>query len=241
MRKLLTFVQEYREAGYLPEAMFNFLAILGWSYSPDTDLFTREQAIAKFDLRDINPSPGALPLSKLDWMNGHYIRSLSAPDLTERLIPFLSEDLGIPDADLRAHPALPIIVPLIQERIKRLDEAAELVDFAFVDEIAYEPEMLIAKGLDAAQSLAALEAAHRVIESLPFTEEALEPALRALAEQLGLKPGQLFGILRVALTGKAVAPPLFGSMMALGREQALVRLAQAEAHLRRLAEPLSAS
>ena len=87
--ELLTFIREYREAGYLPEAMFNFLAIMGWSYSPDTDLFTREQAIATFDIVDINPAAGALPMSKLDWMNGHYIRQLAPADLTERLAPFL--------------------------------------------------------------------------------------------------------------------------------------------------------
>jgi len=87
---MLTYIREYREAGYLPEAMFNFLALLGWSYSPNTDLFTREQAIAAFELHDINVSSGALPLSKLEWMNGIYIRGLTVPDLSERLLPFLS-------------------------------------------------------------------------------------------------------------------------------------------------------
>ena len=115
------------------------------------------------------------------------------------------------------------------------------MDFVFADEITYDPTMLIAKGLDAAGSLAALEAADRVIRSLPFTEEALEPALRTLAAELGLKPGQLFGILRVALTGKNVAPPLFGSMMALGSEKTLARIARAEESLCKLAEGSPAS
>ena len=241
-RETLTYVHEYRDAGYLSEALFNFLASLGWSYSPDTDLFTREQAIAAFDIRDINPSPAALPLSKLDWMNGHYIRALSKAELTEQLVPFLSRDLGITEEELRRDPSLSAVAPLVQERIKTLDDAGEMVDFVFADEIVYDPTLLIAKGLDAARSLAALEAADDAIRSLPFNEEAteipergLEPALRALAEKLGLKPGQLFGILRVAVTGKTVAPPLFGSMMAVGRETTLARIEDAKGHLRRLA------
>ena len=224
----LTYIREYREAGYLPEAMVNFLAIMGWAYSADTDLFSREQAIAAFDLKDVNPAAGALPLSKLDWMNGQYIRQLEPADLQARVLPFLSEDLCIPVEALQDDPALPKIVPLIQERISTLRDAADLADFALFDEIRYDPSLLVAKGLDAAGSLAALQAAHALMERLPFTEEALEQPMRLLAEQLGLKPGPLFGILRVAVTGKAVAPPLFGSMVALGRERTLARCARAE-------------
>jgi glutamyl-tRNA synthetase len=231
----LTYVHEYRYAGYLPEAMLNFLAVMGWSYSPDTDLFTREEAIAAFDIKDINPAAGALPLSKLDWMNGHYIRALELTDLGDRLLPFLSEDLDISIEQLRHHPALPVLVPLIQERITTLRDAAELVDFVFTDEISYDPVLLIAKGLNAEQSLAALQAARRLIGALPFSEEALDMPLRGLAAHLGLKPGQLFGILRVAITGKTVAPPLFGSMVAVGRERTLARCAKAETLLQALA------
>lgn len=229
--ELLTFIREYREAGYLPEAMFNFLAGMGWAYSADADLFTREQAIAKFDIHDINPAAGALPMSKLDWMNGHYIRQLAPADLVARVAPFWSEEAGIPLAGLQAHPTLPLVVPLIQERIKTLADGWELVDFAFVDEISYDPAMLIAKGLTAAQSLAALEALRRALTDLPFEEAALDPALRGLAAELGLKVGQLFGILRVATTGKAVAPPLFGSLIALGRDRTLARCAAATGKL----------
>ena len=229
--ELLTWIRDYRQAGYLPEAMFNFLAVMGWSFSPDTDLFSREQAIDAFDMAHINPASGALPLGKLDWMNGHYIRLLSADDLRDRLLPFLSSAAGLPVEDLRASPALRILVPLIQERLKTLADAWELIDFAFVDEIAYDPALLVAKGLDPAQSRDALEAARRLLASLPFTEEALEAPMRALADHLGLKAGHLFGILRVATTGKAVAPPLFGCMAALGRERTLARCDRADALL----------
>ena len=230
--ELLTFIREYREAGYLPEAMFNFLAGMGWAYSPDTDLFTRQQAIDKFDLADINPAAGALPLSKLEWMNGHYIRGLDPEDLAERLLPFLAESLGQPVEALWRNPALPVLVPLIQERLKTLDEAAELIDFAFVEEISYDPQMLVAKGLTPAQSLAALQAAGSLLTELPFTEVGMDVPLRGLADRLGVKVGQLFGILRVATTGKNVAPPLFGSMIALGRERTLARCVQGEDLLR---------
>lgn len=233
--ELLTFIREYRDAGYLPEAMFNFLAGMGWAYSADADLFAREQAIAKFDISDINPAAGALPMSKLDWMNGHYIRQLAPADLAGRLAPFLSEDSGIPAETLRTSPALAIMAPLIQERIKTLADGWELIDFVFVEEISYDPAMLVAKGLTPAGSLAALRAARAALAELPFTEASLEPALRELAASLGLKAGQFFGILRVATSGKAVAPPLFGSLVALGRERVLARCAAAAAQLAALA------
>lgn len=230
--ELLTYIREYREAGYLPEAMFNFLAVMGWAYSPDTDLFTRAEAVARFDVNDINPAAGALPLSKLDWMNGHYIRGLDPEELTERLLPFLAQPLGQPVETLWRNPALPVLTPLIQERLKTLADAAALIDFAFVDEIQYDPQALVAKGLTPAQSLAALSAARALLTDLPFTEEGLDAPLRGLADRLGVKVGQLFGILRVATTGKAVAPPLFGSMIALGRAVTLARCMRGEELLR---------
>jgi glutamyl-tRNA synthetase len=232
--ELLTYIREYRAAGYLPEAMFNFLAVMGWAYSPDTDLFSREDAVARFDITDINPAAGALPLSKLQWMNGHYIRGLDPEDLADRLLPFLAEPLGQSVDDLWRSPALPVLVPLIQERLKTLEDAAPLIDFAFVETLDYDPQMLIAKGLTPAQSLAALVAARMLLAELPFTEEGLDAPLRGLAEQLGIKVGQFFGILRVATTGKSVAPPIFGSMIALGKERTLARCLRAEELLRQM-------
>jgi glutamyl-tRNA synthetase len=231
----LTYIREFKDAGYLPDAMFNFLAILGWSYSPDTDLFTREQAIEKFDIRDINASPGALPAAKLDWMNGHYIRQLGQADLTDQLVPFLARDAGVSPAEIRAEPGLPYIAPLVQERIKTLDDAYELVDFVFDDVLDYPPEMLVPKGLDKVQTHEAIESARAVLSASPFTEETLEPALRSVADSLGIKAGQMFSILRVAITGKQVAPPLFGSMLALGQEEVVARCGAAAQKLNELA------
>jgi len=229
------FVKEFRAAGYLPEAMFNFLAGIGWSYDPEVEIFTREQAISRFALEDINPSPAAFPFDKLEWMNGVYIRALSEEELYERLVPFVAADLGMTEEELRARPELRQFVPLIQVRIKRLSEATTLVDFAFTDELSYEPEMLVGKRMTAAESLTALRAARAAVAALPsFDARTLEGALRPLAAELGLKAGQLFGILRVAATGKRIAPPLFGTLAILGRERVLMRFDAAERVLERL-------
>ncbi len=226
--EVLVFVKEFREAGYLPEAVFNFLATVGWSYDGQTEIFTREQAIEKFDIRGINPAPAALPYRKLEWMNGVYIRRLSTEELKERLLPFLSASLGIPENELRARPELDILVPIIQERIKRLDEAAALIDFAFRENVDYPPEMLIQKKLTKEQTLEIVERVIEVLESAPdFRAETLEERLRGLVTEMELKAGQVFGVIRVAITGKKVAPPLFGSLEALGRERSLARMKQA--------------
>ncbi|MBC8450083.1 MAG: glutamate--tRNA ligase [Chloroflexi bacterium] len=230
------FVKEFRAAGYLPEAVFNLLTGLGWSYDPEIEIFTPEQAISRFRLKDISPSAAAFPFDKLEWMNGVYIRELSEEDLYGRLLPFVAADLGMTEEELRARPELRPFIPLIQERIKLLSEATPLIDFAFTDELSVEPEMLVGKKMTAAESLAALRAARAALaEMASFDAEALEERLRPLAAELGLKAGQLFGILRVATTGKQVAPPLFGTLAILGQARVLARLDAAEQMLEQLA------
>jgi len=221
-------VLEFRRQGYLPEAMVNFLALVGWAYDDRTELFTRQELIERFSLEGVSKSPAAFSYDKLDWMNGVYIRMLPPDDLARRLMPFL-ERAGLA-ADL---PTVQRLIPLIQERLKKLSDAVEWVDFVFVDRISYEPSLLVGKKMTAAESLAALRRARETLAALPdFEEETLEKALRALVEELGLKAGQLFGIIRVAVTGKKVAPPLFGTLSVLGREQALKRMDQALETLR---------
>ncbi len=225
-------VSEFKEAGYLPEAMRNFLARIGWSLDAETEIFSLERAIAHFDLAGVNPSPAAPPYSRLDWLNGMYIRALPAPELARRLQPVLEA------AGLAADPfSLTAAVPLIQERIKTLNEAVEWLDFFFVgqDEIDYPAESLIGKKMSAADSLAALRRARQTLAELfAFNAESIESALRALADELGLKAGPLFGIVRTAVSGKRVAPPLFGTLSVLGRRQTLARLDEAEAKLKEL-------
>ena len=219
-------VHDFRREGYLPEAMVNFLARVGWSYDDKTEFFTRQELVEKFDLEGVNKSPAAFSYDKLDWMNGTYIRQLELDDLAERLLPFLT---GADPATVRR------IVPLVQERLKKLAEAVEWTDFFFTVELDYDPQLLIGKKMTAEESLAALARARETMASLPdFDEETLEPALRALAEEMDLKAGQLFGLIRAAVTGKKVAPPLFGTLAVLGREKVLQRLDKALEVLKRV-------
>jgi glutamyl-tRNA synthetase len=222
-----TAVSEYEESGYLPEAMFNFLALLGWAYDDKTEIMSRDEIIERFSLAKVNPSPAIFSKDKLDWMNGVYIRGLAEDDLATRLLPFL-ERAGL-EAD---EETVRDLVPLIQERVKLLGDAVELVDFFFTEQIAYEPQLLIGKKMDASDSLSALKRVVEVLQATPsFDEATLEAVLRRLVEEMGLKAGQLFGIIRVAVTGKRVAPPLFGTLSILGRERVLSRLGEAEALL----------
>ncbi len=230
-----TDILTYRDRGYLPEAMVNFLALLGWSPPEELrgekgEILSRDELIQLFDLDRIGVTPSVFDTDKLDWMNGNYIRQLSEEELAERIIPFLQQ-AGLLPADVvppeqRAY--VRQIVPLIRERMKLLAEAPQLTDFFFRPPAAYDPGLLVPKGVTREQTRAALAAARERAASLPdFTEERLEEALRALAADLGLKSGQLFGALRVAVTGRPVAPPLFATLAVLGRARTLDRLAQA--------------
>lgn len=219
-----TSLTDYRDSGYLPETMFNFLALLGWAYDDKTEIMTREEIVERFTLEKVSAAPAVFSREKLDWMNGVHIRNLQGDDLAARLLPFLEK------AGLRADvETVQRVVPLIQERIKVLADAAELVGFLFEEEISYDPQLLLGKQMTAADSLAALRRVRQALDGLAaFDEGTLESALRPLAGQLGLKAGQLFGIIRVAVTGKSVAPPLFGTLAILGRDRVLATIHQAE-------------
>jgi glutamyl-tRNA synthetase len=216
-------VRDFRRKGYLPEAMINFLALVGWGYDDKTELFDRQELIRHFTLEGVNKSAAAFSYDKLDWLNGVYIRALTADDLAARLTPVLRE------AGLDADPdAVRGLAPLVQERLKRLTDVLEVADFVFTDELSYDPADLTGKKMTLPDSMAALEKAIATLEVQPdFEEETLEKALRDLVEQLGLKTGQLFGIVRLAVTGKQVSPPLFGTLHVLGRERSLARMRRA--------------
>ena len=222
------FIHEFRRAGYLPEALFNYLSLLGWSYDGETQIFSREQAVALFDVDDIIPKPSAFDYDKLGWMNGVYIRQLSTDELTKRLVPFVAEGLDMDQADVRSRPELRALVPHIQERLITLANAAEMVDFAFADDINYEVGLLPGKKMSWQETQVALQ---RTVETLSdlcqWDETTLEGSLWELTQLLNLKPRQLFGIIRIATTGKKVAPPIFGTLAALGRERSLARLQRA--------------
>jgi len=218
-----TSVLEFRRMGYLPEAIVNFLARLGWSYDDKTEVMSRDELIQHFDLAGVSSSPGQFSYDKLEWFNGIYIRQLDPDDLARRLWPFLQQ-AGL-NTDLTTTRRL---VPLIQERLKTLSEAPEMVGFIFADEIEYGPALLVQKKMTTAQAQQVLTRAIAVLEALPdFTPEAIEGALRPLTEELGLKARELFGTLRIALTGKEVTPPLIESMSIMGKEKVLLRLRKA--------------
>lgn len=222
-REQLTFVREFREAGYLPEAMVNFFALVGWSYDDQTEFFTRSELVERFTLERVNTSPAAFSYDKLDHMNATYIRSLGANDLAGRLLHALL-DAGYP-ADFERVLRL---VPLVQERLKTLPDVVGLVRFVFTDDIAYETEALVPRRLDRDATLRALQAATETLAGLDGYDEApIEGALRALADRLDLRAGDLLAPIRVAVTGQAVSPPLFGSLAVLGRERTVARLRHA--------------
>ena len=225
-------ILEYRDAGYLPEAVLNFLSLLGWSPRDDTEVMPRDEIVSRFSLDSLNESPAVFDPEKLQWMNGVYIRNMPADDLAERLLPVL-------DRDLPASVERPLdpdyvhrLTPLIHERLKLLTEAPDLLEFFYVEPPTPTSEDLIQRRMDSSSTASALRAALEVIESFePFEPDPLEAEFRALAERLSLKPGQLFGSLRAALTGRRVAPPLFDTMSALGRPRSTTRVTNAIAAL----------
>jgi glutamyl-tRNA synthetase len=229
------------ERGYLADAMFNYLALQGWSYDDHTEIMSRQEIVERFTIDRVQASPARWNPEKLKDMNGIYIRKLSSAELAERIMPFLSRAGLIGDLPTAAERAFAErLTPLIHERLEELNEAPELLEF-FFREVAphgaglqYDTALLIQKKMDAAGTAAALRAAHTHLAELDtWSEGQLEEVLRALAEELALKPGQLFGAIRVAVTGRTVAPPLFATLAALGRERSLARiLAAAQAEIR---------
>jgi glutamyl-tRNA synthetase len=226
-----TSVLEFRDRGFLPEALFNFLALLGWSLDDRTEIIDRETFVRHFSLDRVLANPAVFNFDKLTWMNGVYIRDLPEEELAERTAPVLERALGRPaNRDL-----LRRVVPLIRERIKRLTEAEEMAAFFFLEgELDYATETLLGKRFadDPAAADRALETVLRRISDLrSWDHQTLEGAIRPLAGKLTLKTGDLFGLIRVAVTGRTAAPPLFETMAALGRERTLERL---ESAIRRL-------
>ena len=213
-------VSEYRQMGYLPHAMVNFLALLGWSHDDKTELFTNDELIEAFSLERVSKSGAIFNLDKLDWMNGHYIRESGDEDLTDALLDYWRR---YPAAELPPEPdreTLVRIVPLIKERLKALSDAAERIPFFFNEDFDYEPSELVQRKMDDAGTLLALNAAVEVAGAIDaFGAATLESRLRGLADDLDIKVGQLLGTLRVATSGLKVSPPLFESLEILGRDR----------------------
>ncbi len=228
-----TSLLEYRENGFLPEAMLNFLVLLGWSLDDKTELFSREELVEQFDLARVTRAGAIFNMEKLEWMNGTYLRGMSAEALAERMIPYLERELPADVARPLDRDYVGRIVPLIQDRLRILSGSADLTEFFFLEDVAPSVDDLVQKGMDVPGALSALDTALQRLDPISsFDAGPLEDVLRPLAEELGLKTGQLFGTLRVATTGRKAAPPLFETMQVLGRDRCLARIRRAVAALR---------
>ncbi|MDT0188366.1 glutamate--tRNA ligase [Microbacterium sp. ARD31] len=212
----------YREQGFVPEGLLNYLALLGWSIAPDRDVFSMAEMIEAFDIKDVNPNPARFDLKKAEAINTSQLRLLPLDEITHRALPFLKAAgvVGDPVSDADAQ-LLELAMPLVGERINKLTEAAPMLGFLFVDEADFAREEELD---DAAKDV--VKAAHDALAGLDtWSTAAIDEALRAsLIEGLGLKPRVAFGPVRIAISGRKVSPPLFESMELLGRERSLTRL-----------------
>jgi glutamyl-tRNA synthetase len=222
---------EYREKGYLPEGLLNYLALLGWAIADDRDIFTLDEMVQAFDILRVNASPARFDAKKCEAINAAHIRLLPVAELAERLVPFLVAAGLVNDPPLPGQrERLLAATPLIQERINTLSEAVDLLAFLFApdDKITIQPDAGLSP--DSAATLAASEAALAEVE--PYDHASIEAALRsALIGELGLKPKVAFGPVRAAITGRRISPPLFESLELLGRASALNRLRAAQQSL----------
>ncbi len=212
----------YRDQGFLPEGILNYLALLGWSIAADRDVFTLDEMVAAFDIKDVNPNPARFDIKKADAINSSHMRMLSTDEITHRALPFLKQagvvSDPVSDADAQL---LELAMPLVGERINKLTEAVDMLGFLFVDEASFtRTDELDEAGREVVQ------ASYDVLAALPqWSTTAIEEALRTkLVEERGLKPRLAFGPVRIAITGSKVSPPLFESMELLGRERSIARL-----------------
>ncbi len=221
-------VLEYAEEGYLPDALFNFLAITGWAPDGTTEIVTRDEAIAAFDFAQLNAHPAAFDMQKLEWMNGMYLRQMPERELSERFARWLERTLPADVPRPLDRSFVEEITPLVRERVKLLSDVTALVDFFFTSQLPPPSlDTLLGKPYRGRPevAVAALHAAVATLESIESWEsDPIEAALRAAAETTGEKVGDLFMLCRVAVTGKAVTPPLFETMSIVGAELCLARL-----------------
>jgi len=214
------YVTDLREMGFIPEGILNWVSLMGWSYDDQTEFFTLPDLIEKFSLKKLNPAPAAINISKLDYFNGVHIRSLEAKDLASRLKPFfVNTGYKVEDEKLLR------IMPIVRTRLTTLDDASAMAGFFFSDDVNPDPKELIGKNMTVAQSAEAARQAYQLLAALPqISVETAEQPMRDLALKLKLTTQQLFGILRIAVTGQAVSPPLFESMEIIGKETVLKRI-----------------
>ena len=229
-QQVLVRVEEFRDAGYLPEAVVNFLANVGWSFGDDREKFTIAEAIERFDLADLNPAETKLPYEKLDWLTGQYIQEMEPLALAEAMQPFL-EEAGY-EVDLEA---LALVAGSLSVRLKKMTDAIPLLQFLYIDEpLALTEADLTDKKLDLPAARTAFGQTRQFVKTVePYDRESIGAGLFKIGEQntSNGKAGPFLGRMRLAITGQKVSPPLFESMQAMGRERVLQRLDEALAIL----------
>jgi len=217
-----TFLGDMQDLGYTPEGVLNWIVLMGWGVN-ENDVMTLEQMAERFDITNLTASPAAINFAKLDYFNGMHIRLLAAEDLAARIKPYFEKaGYTVEDAKLLR------IIPLIRERLVTLDDCLPFAGWFFQETVSPEPAALVSKGLTPAESAELAKKIYAILETLPtITHTEAEPPLRELVESLGLNANQVFGLLRVAVTGQTVSPPLFESMEILPRELILGRVRNA--------------
>ncbi len=226
------FVKDMEEFGYLPETVNNWLALMGWSYDDRTEFFPMEDLIDKFSLEKLNPSPAAINFSKLDHFNGLHIRNLNVEEFAQRIKPYFAREGYEVDEEI-----LPDVAAAIQTRTGKLTEVTDMAGFFFEEDVDLVPERIISEKMSASQAAYAAQRLSHLFQEVPvITRDTAEKPLRELADELDLKAGQLFSLLREALTGQKVSPPLFDIISILGKETVIERLDGAAMTLRDLAE-----
>ena len=226
-------LQMYRTEGYLPEGLINYLALLGWSFGEDREFFSKEEMAQVFDISRVNANPARFDLRKCTAINGEWMRALSAEDLAQRLVPYLTQDGVFTSAPTAEQlDTLAKAIPLVQERMETLRQGVGMLGFLYYDQPgspAFSVDPDEAEKVLTAEAKPVLEAAAKSLTALDtWTTESIEQALRsALIDELGLKPKLAFGPVRVAVTGRRVSPPLFESLELLGKDRALHRINQA--------------
>jgi len=218
----------YRQRGYLPEALLNFLALMGWSAAHEREVFSLEDLVREFDWDRVAKGAPVFDLQKLDWLNGVYIRRMDPSELARRI-----KEVALAESPLEEGWILRTI-PIVRERMKTLTDYVGLVRFLVADEVSPAVEEMVPKGTPPEKAAECLREARRALAAAEWKAEALEGRCREVAEGLGLSASKVFMCLRVAVTGSRVSPPLFESMELLGRERTLRRL---EVALARLEEP----
>ncbi len=234
-RKTQTALAEYIEQGFVREGLVNYLALLGWSTGTEEEVLSLDELTERFDLAHVHKGGAVFDRERLEWLNGQWIRRLGVDEFVDRLQPFFEVELAGGRIDrLPTDDELRSLAPVIQERLPRLGAVGELVGFLFVDRVEVDPAQLVPKRWDRAITVDGLSAARDALarhDEVTWEADELEPPLRGLAETRGWKAGDLFMAIRVAVTGRTATPPLFDTLVALGRERTLARLDAALAAL----------